>query len=381
LVAWPIIHKAIWCFTLTIFAITAFAQSPAPQQLFDEAVAAERIGDDVSALRIYRRLLEGYPRSIAVQVNLANLYLRQKRYDDAISQYLAVLAYDGGNAQVRLNLAMAYQEKGLPNRAVQELEIVYRKDPGEAQAAILLGDCYIRLNRFDEAVTVLLPVELAHSDDIDLAWLLGSALIRAGRPEEGLLRINRVAEKAPDKFARADAFFLAGQTELGLTHFDLARQDADAVQRLNPTLPGLQTLSGMIFEQTGDYAVAETALRQALDADSRDFDAHFYLGAILYFRRALPEAITHLEQALQLRPASSQVRYELALALRASDQLDAARTALELVARQTPDWLQPHIELSALYYRLHRPDDGAKERLTVDRLTAQHTGPTIGPMP
>jgi hypothetical protein len=36
-----------------------------------------------------------------------------------------------------------------------------------------------------------------------------------------------------------------------------------------------------------------------------------------------------------------------------------------------PDWLPPHIELSALYYRVNRPQDGATERKIVDRLRAE----------
>jgi chorismate mutase len=39
--------------------------------------------------------------------------------------------------------------------------------------------------------------------------------------------------------------------------------------------------------------------------------------------------------------------------------------------RDEPDWLVPHVELAALYYRLNRPEDGAREKKIVDRLTEE----------
>ena len=47
------------------------------------------------------------------------------------------------------------------------------------------------------------------------------------------------------------------------------------------------------------------------------------------------------------------------------------------MTRTDPNWLEPHIELANVYYRLHRPEDGAKEREIVGRLTAQQQ--TKGP--
>jgi tetratricopeptide (TPR) repeat protein len=155
-----------------------------------------------------------------------------------------------------------------------------------------------------------------------------------------------------------------------MNQFDLAQRDAEAAQRLNPSLAGVSTVSGMILEQQGDYDAAETVLEKALAANADDFDAHLYLGGIYYFKRDMGKAKLHLTRALQLRPSSPQARYELALVARADGQLNVARQYLETVVRQSPDWLQPHVELAALYYRLQRPEEGARERRIVDRMMA-----------
>jgi tetratricopeptide (TPR) repeat protein len=168
----------------------------------------------------------------------------------------------------------------------------------------------------------------------------------------------------------AGIYLLAAQTRFNVGQYDLARHDADTAQKLNPKLAGLLTINGMILEQTADYDDAEKALLQAIAADPDDYNAQFYLGALFYFKRDMPKARVHLMRALQLQPTSVQARYELALVARADGHLNTALQELQTVVRESPDWLQPHVELSALYYKLGRPADGAKERELVDRMMA-----------
>ncbi len=60
----------------------------------------------------------------------------------------------------------------------------------------------------------------------------------------------------------------------------------------------------------------------------------------------------------------------MALVKSASGQVDGAVTDLETVVKHDPNWLEAHVKLAALYYKLHRPADGLKERQIVERLTA-----------
>ena len=49
----------------------------------------------------------------------------------------------------------------------------------------------------------------------------------------------------------------------------------------------------------------------------------------------------------------------------------AAVKDLEKVVGTDPEWMDPHVELAALYYRLNRPQDGAREKQIVDRLAEE----------
>jgi tetratricopeptide (TPR) repeat protein len=355
---------------LLIAAGAACAQSSSPEQLFRDAVAAQQHGDDALAVRKYRELLQRYPDAIEVRANLGAALSTLGRYDEAIVQYRAVLAKKD-NAGLRLNLALAYYKKGALREAVQELTALLGAQPGDTRVATLLADCYARLGQDEQAIAVLTPVEAAHPDDLAVAWLLGSALIRAGHTRDGLERVDRVARQAN----RPEAYLLAGQTALKMNEFERARDYAGAALRLNPRLPGGDTLRGTVLSYLGDTQGAIAALRKAVEADPNDFDAQVALGAVMHTERDLDGARQHLQRALQLKPDSTLARYEWARLERTEGHVEAAVKDFEKVVHDDPNWAQPHVELAALYFRLNRQEDGDRERATFDRLTAEQQKP------
>jgi tetratricopeptide (TPR) repeat protein len=158
---------------------------------------------------------------------------------------------------------------------------------------------------------------------------------------------------------------------LDLNEFARARTDLEAALRLNPNLPHIHALTAMARDMSGDAAAAEPLFREALRRDPDDFDANLYLGSILYKRRDMAGAKTYLDRALQLKPSNATAQYELAMWESISGQYEEAAKGLEALEKAEPDWLEPHVELANVYYRLHRPADGAKEREIVARLNAQ----------
>jgi hypothetical protein len=48
-----------------------------------------------------------------------------------------------------------------------------------------------------------------------------------------------------------------------------------------------------------------------------------------------------------------------------------ARKLLEALIKDNPEFLDAHVSLARLYYRLHMKQDGDRERAIVDKLTAE----------
>ncbi len=277
------------------------------------------------------------------------------------------LKLDPSNEAIRLNLALAFYKKGDFQSASRQFGELQKLDPADVRVVTLLGDCEMRLGHPDEAARLTVPLAQSHPENLDLAFVAGSALIKTGKRRAGLVLVERVAAEGNS----ADAYLLAGSTWLDVNEFESARRDLETALKLNPSLPGIHTILGMALDKCGDQKAAEPELRQALALNGNDFEANLYMGAILFKRRDVDNAGAYLERALKIKPSSALAQYEMGLVENAKGQLEAAVTDLEAASKQDPNWLEPHVELTALYYKLHRPAEGAKQREVVDRLTAE----------
>ncbi len=345
----------------------ALAQTANPDQLFKEAIDAQQRGDFSTAIRDYRELLKLRPNTVEARVNLGAALAHEGQFDAAIAEYRTALSSLSDKTAVLIDLALAYYKQGDWQNARDQLQPLHRAQPKNARIAILLGDTYLRLKEPSATVTLLTPLESENSQNMDLEYVLGSALIQTGQRHEGVARVEKSAAAGNS----ADAYMLAGSTLLRINEFEQARRDLDQALRLDPKLPGIYTLAGTARDKTGDVAGAEAAFRQALALNPNDFEANLYVGAILYKGRQLDEAKIYLDKALQLNPGSSMARYEAAMLKSTSGEYAAAAQDLEKLVHDDPTWLEPHVELAALYYRLHRPADGAREREIVDQLNAE----------
>ena len=352
---------------VVVMTSLAYSQEMDADQLMRRAIDEQQQGDYPAAIRDYRKLLELRPNTVEAKVNLGAALAHVGDFDGAIAMYRSALPSTSQRNAVLLNLALAYYKKGDFANAVEQFETLHKAQPDDVRVAILLGDTDVRLGKPEIAVETLQPLEAANAQNLDFEYAYGAALIKVDKRREGLARIEKVAKLGDS----ADAYLLAGSTELDLNEFELARRDLDAAIRLDPKLPGVYTLAGTARDKTGDIKEAESAFREALKINPDDFEANLYLGTILYKRRDLDDAKPYLDRALRLNPSSSLARYESAMFESASGQLEAAARDLEKLVKDDPAWLEPHVELASLYYRIHRAADGAKEREIVDKLTAE----------
>lgn len=360
-------------FLLLILSVaSAFAQSE-PERLFNSAAAAQQRGDDQTAVENYEKLLKLRPGMPEVRANLGAALADEGRFDEAIAQYKAALASIPANPAIEKNLGLAYFKKGDLQDARLVFQKAHRKAPEDSQVAILLGDCEVRSGQAAEAVEMLLPLEASNSGNTDFEYVLGSAMIHSGKLRDGVSRLERVAAATQS----ADSYYLAGSTLMDLHEFARAKIDLEAALRLNPKLPRIYALTGMARDMTGDSDAALPAFREAVRRNPDDFEANLYLGAILLKNRDMAQSKVYLTHAVQIKPSSSEAVYQMALWEKMSGDYAAAAKHLEALVKANPNWLQPHVELATVYYRLHRPADGARERAIVAKLTSlqQKQGP------
>jgi Flp pilus assembly protein TadD len=352
---------------LLLLVSASAAQQRDPDRLLSEAIQAQQRSDYQLAITDYREVLKLRPDNVEAKVNLGAALSHVGQFDDAIAIYKSVLPSLKDKNTVLLNLGLAYYKKGDLANAHEQFTSLHHSAPNNVQVAILLGDTEIKLGDVDSAASMLEPLEKANAGNPDFDYVLGLAMIKAGRRRDGIPRMEKAAELGNS----GDAYMLAGVSLLDLNEFEQARHDLEMALRLTPKLKGLHTLVGIARDKTGDQKAAEPAFREATQENPDDFEANLYLGALLYKERQLDEAKVYLEHAVKLKPTDVMARYESAMLKSTSGDYENAAKELEGVIKDNPDWLEPHVELTSLYYKLHRSADGAKERAIVDKLTAE----------
>jgi len=338
------------------------AQETSPEKLFREAQDAQQSGNKELAVKKYQVLLEQHPELVAAHANLGVVLANLGRFDEAIREYEIALAEAPDSPPLRLDLGLAYYKKGDFAGAAAQFAALHKDQPDDVRVATLLGNCEVQLGLAGQALAILQPLENENSDNTDLEWAIGNAFLRSGEGTEALKRIQKVA----DQKRSPEAYQLAANLNLRLTFFDDAKRDAQAVLGLKPDSPSAYMVLGMVDDYSGDAQKAASEYGKAVELDPKNTQARVQLGAVLVRLRELEPAREQLNKALDLDPTLSSAWYQLGEVEKSQKNLEAALKDFESAEHQDPQWLAPHIELVALYYRLKRPQDGDREKAIVD---------------
>jgi tetratricopeptide (TPR) repeat protein len=356
--------KFCYLFVL-ILAVTIHAQSP--QELVQAGLEKQRNGDLEGAAADYRQFLQIHPEATAIHSNLGAALAGLGQYEGAISEYKIALRQSPTLAEARLNLALCYYKMGRIDDATTQLEKVVAESPGNHQAVLLLGDCYMRMDREKDVIRILGPEEEKYPDDLAIAYLLGTALIRQKRVEEGQVLVDRILRNGDS----AEAHLMLGTAKMGAADFAGARDEFAKANALNPNLPEVHVLYAKALMLTGDSDLSEKEFAAELRVDPYNFDANLQLGAMAKQEQNYGLARKYFERAAETRPGDPGVRYQLALLAVDEGALENARDILVGLVKESPQFIEAHVTLALVYYRLKRPEDSKREREIVQKLTAE----------
>ena len=200
-----------------------------------------------------------------------------------------------------------------------------------------------------------------------MAYLLGSALVGDGQIRRGQEFIDRVFHGEDS----AEARMLMGSILLLADDGAGAIKELERAIELNPKLAGLHTWYGRALMRMGDPEKAKSIFKIELADNPNDFEANLYIGILLRRDKLFDEAQVYLTRAARLRPRDSYARYHLGAVYAATGKPADARLLLEAVAKEYPDFVEAHVLLASVYYRLNRPEDGQRERAIIQKLNAE----------
>ena len=342
-------------------------QASAGNDAYARAVALQEAGDREGAAAAYRDLLKAQPSHIAARSNLGVVLAQLGRYEEAIEAYRAALKVDPSQQKVRLNLGIALYKAARYPDAIVELATVRTAQPDNLQARYLEADSHLRMGAPKTVIELLAPIEKAHPDDLALAYMLGLAYLQEKEIEKGGVLVDRILKHGES----AEAHLMLGMAKRGGGDLAGGLEELGKAVTLNPELPGVHSLYGRALLETGNRDKARAEFEAELARNPLDFDAQLYIGVLLKEDQAFDQAMTHFERALGVRPGDPGVRYQIVTIYVSRGETERALPALEAIVKEAPEFLEAHVTLATVYYRLKRREDGDRERAIVDRLNKE----------
>jgi Flp pilus assembly protein TadD len=347
-------------------------------------------------------LVRAEPGNIGYRIRLIDMYVAQRRYQDAERHYREIVRRRPNDAPFRLRYARYLAQRRRTADAEREynayLSLVANDAIRVEMFNVILQDAQRLINeeRYPEAVELFEQVSSRYPDDLMLlreyarllAWaekypesivIYKNYLEREDDPEVrlelarvkawdddyagALTEIRTVLSKSPDN---TDAHILKGDIYRWTDNMDDARERYELVLSLDPdnmyALEGLTELARLEerrYEEASAFNVE--AMRAAIAEDDEDDFARLQLARLLNIAAQYEESARHYKDYIERHPDDIAARLEYSRVLASLGQYRLAINELNLYLTENPDDLTNRLNMVNLH--LWNQDYRTGERL------------------
>ena len=309
------------------------------------------LGNFDEAISVARRLMEVEPSGIRGPYALAEVYVLQHKYRDAIATLETAVAVQRQSQATRNSQATrqgrvrpyqlasllgrigyAYQQLQEHDNAIDSYEQTVELLPMSLAYGTRLIQAYLDAGRLDDARTALEALRPHHSGDLAVTRLEARILGDGGDITGG---VNVLRDALDDNDQDPTAHLLLAAFYRDYDRFDDAVVVLESASLRFPENLSILFQLGATLEQHDRYADAERAFRGVLERDSDHAATLNYLGYMLADRgERLEESVNLLERAIKLDPGNAAYFDSLGWAYFKLERLDLAEVHLRQASEQ-----------------------------------------------
>ncbi|MFU8806838.1 MAG: tetratricopeptide repeat protein [Bradymonadaceae bacterium] len=258
---------------------------------------AERGGQYELAVRRYIQALQKNPDFTPAVTNLARIYLRQNRpqdADDIVRRFIDLRPENLNHRAVRLEVMIA---QGRYEDVVRGARDILRKDERHVDAMIAMAHANIHLERYELARAILASALALSPKRPELYYLSGVVELGMDNDPSAMNNFRRAVELQPNY---PEARNNLGVLYHGARDYDAAIEQFQAAVADYPEFKEAYLNLGNSLKGAARFKEAEQAFLKALAIDTEYADAHFNLG-ILYLESPVPglEDIPRLQRSIE----------------------------------------------------------------------------------
>ena len=244
-----------------------------------------------------QKVMEENPDDPNARLSLAQYYIENKNYTDAIIQAQNVLNAYPDDPGALLLLGIAYTLSDQAQAAIQPLEGFIeqrRKLPDPQMDKVLetslfyLGKDYLALNQANKAIEAFTEALSIDHTDADVMLLLGNAYAQIGNHQSAVeAYLNSVRfvpnfteayqglEKSYQALSKADyVLFAQGMEAYSTRNYTEARLRLEEAALNLPDFAPLYLGLAMTYEELSEFDLAKASIQRALELDPLNFAAN-----------------------------------------------------------------------------------------------------------
>jgi tetratricopeptide (TPR) repeat protein len=274
--------------------------------LYEVLIIKSRIlsaqGKKAEATALFKKIVDEYPDDNTLRLQYARMLIEQRDLEMAIEQYEILFEIEPEDGEVTLSLALLYIETKDLDAATKTLQHLIDIDKHTSIANYYLGR--IEQNRGNDKQAIAHYLRVSSGEyAFDAQLRVGVLLAQLGKPDEGLAKLEALAEGQSAWALRVKAYLAQGEIyrsqrryKEGVTMYSRALQ-----QNSEDTL--LLYARGLMAEKIDRLDMAEADLSKVISKEPENADALNALGYTLADRTTrYQEARGYILRASELVP-------------------------------------------------------------------------------
>jgi tetratricopeptide (TPR) repeat protein len=299
--------------SFVLFALTCATVCGGPvdsqAQLAAQAEQLMRAGDAKSAMLILARA-SSEPSTAPGEDLIGFIYAAAGQQDEAITHFRKSIQKAPDFAAAHYHLGVVLWLKKDQANALQELQSAVRFNPNVIDYRYRLGAAYIETGSNDKAVTELKAAVDLDANRADVWQQLGLAEQRTNDLASAVDAYGKAVALSPKDHALRDSY---AQLLIATRQPDHAIAEAETVLSENQWDLEARSCIGHAYLRMGDFAKAEKAYREILDIDANSTAGHYDLGIALKMQDQLEAAQKEFQKAIDLEPSLPESHYTLGI--------------------------------------------------------------------
>ncbi len=270
----------------------ALDADPASPELNDElADLYYRIGRFDQAEAMAHAVVKTAPDDLDAHKLLGRIYLRQLGQQDssvsstsppgnvldlAIGEFEKIVSLEPKDIQDHMVLGQLYSVKHQPEKAAQQFDAAKAIEPDSEDVVLNLVRVYAENNDMKSVAKVINDVpEVSRTAKMELA--LGAAYDQLKQPKDAIAAYQRALVLDPDDPRALDSL---GQDQLSDNQLDAALKTYQQLSKEDPGNVGALVHVGEILRRQGKYQEALTAIQKARKIDPTSLSAGYNMGML-----------------------------------------------------------------------------------------------------